>query len=192
MGVTSSFVKPTHRPSLLRRDITQDVGSRACLRACAGSRIGLPSPTHVLSLEYLHQLRPMENTCVAGTCTHTDTDTDTDTRTHPGSIYSSYLSAGTLVSKLGVSPAAKLSAITRPCLTPSWAQKLPHSSRQAPSFPRPSGALPRLLPSAGTPQKESSPEQGVRDWVTFLHVENSFPRIQSPVPALPPLPLHGC
>lgn len=34
MGVTSSFVKPTHRPSLLRRDITQDVGARPCLRAC--------------------------------------------------------------------------------------------------------------------------------------------------------------
>lgn len=153
-------------------------------------RIGLPSPTRVLSLEYLHQLRPMENTCVAGTCTHTHTDTDT--LTHPSSIYSSYPSAGTLVSKPGVFPAAKLSAITRPCLTPSWAQKLPHSSRQAPPFPRPSRVLPRLLPSAGSPQKESSPEQGVRDWVTFLHMENSFPRIQSPVPALPPPPLHGC
>ena len=122
---------------------------------------------------------------------HTHTHTHTHTP-HPSSIYSSHPSSGTLVSKLRVFPAAKLSAKPRPCLTlpapemppqfplaPSFLSTLPSLS-----FPRP---FPSLLSSASIPQKESRQAQDVKGLDPFSPYGNFISKNSKPWPC-PPLP----
>ena len=132
--------------------------------------------TQVLIRGYLYQVQPMDNT------SHTHTHTHTHPHTHPGSIYSSHPSSGTLVSRLRVFPAAKLSATPCPCMTPSWAQKLRHSSPRAPSF---LSTLPGL-PSASIPQKESHQAWDVKRLGPFSPYGNFISKNSKPQPWPPP------
>ena len=145
-------------------------------------------------LGHKHRCSP-RNICISRSLWRTHespTHTHTHTHTHTSSIYSSHPSSGTLVSKLRVFPAAKLSVIQRPCLTlpapemppqfllaPSFLSTLP-----ALSFPRPS---PSLLSLASIPQKESHQAQDIMGVGPFSPYGNFISKNSKPWPC-PPLP----
>lgn len=104
------------------------------------------------------------------------------------SIYSFHPSSGTLVSKLRAFPAAKLRAITRPCLTPLGPRTPPHMPT-APSFlstlPLPTAHAPSLPPSSSSiPQKESSLAQYGKGSGHFSPYGNFISKNSKPCPRL--------
>lgn len=186
--MTSCSVTPTAHRQLLAdppSSTQRDIDAHTCLQACL--QVGL--------LRRKLRCSPM-SICIRSGLWRTrvpqaHVHTPAHTRAHAGSIYSSYPSSGTLASKPGVFPAAKLSAITCPCLTPPWAQKLPHFSPQAPPF------LSTLLcfspdpfSPARIPQKESSQAQCVKGLGDFSPYGNCISKNSGP-PPYPPLPPHS-
>lgn len=124
------------------------------------------------------------------TCTlaHTYTEMYVFTYAQFSSISSSHPSSGPLVSRIRVFPAVQLSAITCPCLTPPWTQKLAHGTLWH--------RLPHILQWLSSPfppcplspvfhKRKAAKHSMERDWVPFLHMGISFPRIGSLVFAHP-------